>query len=305
MLRAPLLYLADQPLLKRFLSGSLARPLVRRFVAGESLSEALTALQQLNETGLSATLDYLGESVASPQDAYQATAQYIGMLHAIERHQANSNVSLKLTQLGLDIDYDLCLKNVSRVVAQAAEFKNFVRIDMESSAYTEVTLQMLRDIFAQYTNVGVVIQAYLYRSEQDIELLNSMQARVRLCKGAYNEPERVAFPKKEDTDANFIKLMQMLLSHGNYPGIATHDEAMINATCEYAEQQQISPDRFEFQMLYGIRRDLQEKLINQGYRVRVYVPFGKEWYPYLVRRLAERPANIAFVLRGVFGERSK
>ena len=197
----------------------------------------------------------------------------------------------------------MCRRNVERIVAQAAQFDNFIRIDMEGSDYTQITLAIFKEIFAAHSNVGVVIQAYLYRSEADIRELNALGARVRLCKGAYNEPAAVAFPAKADTDANYVKLMQMLLSEGNYPGIATHDERMIEATRAYATKQGIAADRFEFQMLYGIRRDLQEHLVRDGFRVRVYVPYGEEWYPYMVRRMAERPSNLLFVVGGVLRER--
>jgi proline dehydrogenase len=303
MLRGTLLYLSERPALKRVLSGRLARPLVRRFVAGETLTEAIENVKKLNAAGMTATLDYLGESVATAAEAGAAATQYIAILHGIERAGANCNASLKLTQMGLDVDQALCRRNVERIVVQAAQFDNFIRIDMEGSDYTQITLDMFKDIFVALPNVGVVIQAYLYRSEADIRDLNALGARVRLCKGAYSEPAAVAFPDKADTDANYIKLMQMLLSEGNYPGIATHDERMIEATRAYATKQGITPDRFEFQMLYGIRRDLQEKLLRDGFRVRVYVPYGEEWYPYMVRRMAERPANMLFVLGGVLRER--
>ncbi len=298
MLRGTLLYLSDQPLAKRVFGGPLAKPLVSRFVAGVGLNEALENVQKLNDAGLTATLDYLGESVSSAAEAGAAAAQYIAILHGIERSGAQCNASLKLTQMGLDVDRELCVRNVERIITQAAQFGNFIRIDMEGSGYTQVTLDIFNELFARQQNVGVVIQAYLYRSEEDIRALNKLGARVRLCKGAYNEPASVAFPEKADTDKNYVKLMQMLLSEGNYPGIATHDENMIEATRNYASQHSIPLDRFEFQMLYGIRRDLQEQLVREGYRMRVYVPYGEEWYPYMVRRLAERPANILFVLKG-------
>jgi proline dehydrogenase len=303
MLRGALLYLSERPALKRVFGGALARPLVRRFVAGETLSEAIENVTKLNATGMTATLDYLGESVGTAAEAGVAATQYIAILHAIERAGARCNASLKLTQMGLDIDRDLCRRNVERIVAQAAQFDNFIRIDMEGSDYTQVTLDIFKQIFAARKNVGVVIQAYLYRSEADIRELNALGARVRLCKGAYSEPAVVAFPEKADTDANYVKLMHMLLSEGNYPGIATHDERMIEATRAYAARQAITSDHFEFQMLYGIRRDLQEQLVRDGFRLRVYVPYGEEWYPYMVRRLAERPANILFVLGGMLRER--
>jgi proline dehydrogenase len=303
MLRGSLLYLSEQPALKRIFSGPLARPLVRRFVAGETLGDAMAAVRRLNDAGLTATLDYLGESVASAAEAGQAALQYVAILHAIERRGARSNASLKLTQMGLDVDRALCVRNLERVVAQAVQFGNFIRIDMEGSDYTQVTLDVFKDLFARHKNVGVVIQSYLYRSEADVRELSALGARVRLCKGAYSEPPSVAFPDKADTDANFVKLMQLLLSEGTYPGIATHDERMIDATREFAAREGIPPDRFEFQMLYGVRRDLQDQLVRDGYRMRVYVPYGSEWYPYMVRRLAERPSNMLFVLRGVLRER--
>jgi proline dehydrogenase len=298
MLRGTLLYLSEQPALKRVFGGPLAKPLVNRFVAGITLNEAVEAVRKLNAAGMTATLDYLGESVHSAAEAGAAAMQYVGILHAIDRAAVQSNASLKLTQMGLDVDRALCVRNVERLVAQAAQFDNFIRIDMEGSDYTQVTLDIHRDLFAKHQNVGVVIQAYLYRSEEDIRELNRMGARVRLCKGAYNEPAGVAIPDKADVDKNFVKLMQLLLSEGNYPGIATHDERMIEATRDYAARHGIATDRFEFQMLYGIRRDLQQQLVRDGFRMRVYVPYGEEWYPYMMRRMAERPANIMFVLKG-------
>jgi proline dehydrogenase len=305
MLRGSLLYLSEHQALKRIFSGPLARPLVRRFVAGETLANAMEAVRRLNDAGMTATLDYLGESVSSAEKASQSALQYIAILHAIESQGARSNASLKLTQMGLDVDQALCARNVERIVAQAGQFSNFIRIDMEGSNHTQVTLDIFKELFAQHKNVGVVIQAYLYRSEADVRELNALGARVRLCKGAYNEPPSVAFADKADTDANFVKLMQLLLSEGTYPGIATHDERMIEATREFAAREDIPADRYEFQMLYGVRRDLQEQLVRDGYRMRVYVPYGAEWYPYMMRRLAERPSNLLFVARGVLRERRR
>jgi proline dehydrogenase len=298
MLRGTLLYLSEQSALKRVFGGPLAKPLVSRFVAGETLSEAIDAARKLNAAGMTATLDYLGESVSTAAEAGVAAMQYVAILHGIERAGVQCNASLKLTQMGLDVDRALCARNVERIVAQAGQFGNFIRIDMEGSDYTQVTLDIFKDLFARHNNVGVVIQSYLYRSEADIGELNELGARVRLCKGAYNEPANVAFPDKADVDKNYVALMQMLLSEGNYPGIATHDEKMIAATRDYAARHGIGPERFEFQMLYGIRRDLQEQIVRDGYRLRIYVPYGEEWYPYMMRRMAERPANILFVLRG-------
>jgi proline dehydrogenase len=305
MLRGALLYFSEQPVLKRVFGGPLARPLVRRFVAGEDLNEAMTAVRRLNDAGMTVTLDYLGEAVSNAEEAGAAALQYIAILHAIERQGARSNASLKLTQMGLDVERALCVRNVERIIAQAERFSNFIRIDMEGSDYTQTTLDIFKELFAQHKNVGIVIQSYLYRSEADVRELNAMGARVRLCKGAYNEPPSVAFPLKADTDENYLKLMRMLLSEGTYPAIATHDERMIDSTREFAAREGISPDSFEFQMLYGIRRDLQEQLVRDGYRMRVYVPYGGQWYPYLMRRMAERPANLLFVLGGILRERRR
>ncbi len=305
MLRGTLLYLSEQSSLKRMLSGPLTRPLVSRFVAGESLNEAIESVQRLNAAGMTATLDNLGESVSTTAAAGAAAMQYIAILHAIERKGVRCNASLKLTQMGLDVDRDLCVRNVERIVAQAAQFDNFIRIDMESSAHTQITLDIFKDIFARRKNVGIVIQSYLYRSESDIRELNRLGARVRLCKGAYNEPVSVAFPDKADVDKNYVKLMQLLLSEGNYPAIATHDERVIETTRAYASKHGITPDRYEFQMLYGIRRDLQQQIVRDGYGLRIYVPYGEEWYPYTMRRMAERPANLLFVLGGVLREKRR
>jgi proline dehydrogenase len=302
MLRGAFLYASDQPTLRRVFDGPLARPLVQRFVAGTTLPEAIEAVKQLNAAGMMATLDYLGEAVRSAREAQAAAAQYIAILHGIERWSVQANASLKLSQMGLEVDHKLCRSNVERIVAQAAAFDNFVRIDMESSAHTQATLDLFQGIFARYRNVGVVIQSYLYRSEDDVRWLNQMGARVRLCKGAYNEPPAVAFPKKADVDRNYVRLMQLLLDEGTYPAIATHDERMIAATIEYAKGRQIGPERFEFQMLYGVRRDLQDRLVREGYRLRSYVPYGEQWYPYFMRRLAERPANLTFLLGGMWKE---
>ena len=301
MLRGTLLYLSERPTLKRVLGGRLARPLVRRFVAGETLAEAIENVQKLNAAGMTASLDYLGESVGTAAEAGAAAAQYIAILHGIEQAGARCNASLKLTQMGLDVDRALCRRNVERIVGQAAQFDNFIRIDMEGSDYTQTTLDLFKEVFAAHKNVGVVIQAYLYRSEADIRELNALGARVRLCKGAYSEPAAVAFPAKADTDANYVKLMQMLLSEGNYPGIATHDERMIEATRAYATKQGIAADRFEFQMLYGLRPRRWDELVAAGHRMRVYVPYGTHWFPYFYRRLRERRENIYFVLRNLFG----
>lgn len=277
-----------------------ARKLAARFVAGESLDEVLEVARKLNAEGITVTLDHLGESVSSLEEAAEARDVYLRALEAIHSGGVQGNVSLKLTQFGLDLSQTECLSNVERLVARAAELDNFVRVDMESSEYTDRTLSLVRDLFAKHRSVGTVIQAYLYRSKADIQDLCERGIRVRLCKGAYLEPAAVAFPKKQDVDANYIELMKLLLGHGTYPAIATHDEHMIAGTKMFALQRKIPRDRFEFQMLYGIRRDLQRKLVAEGYRLRLYVPFGKAWYPYYMRRLAERPANVFFILRNLF-----
>jgi proline dehydrogenase len=278
----------------------LARRLSRRFVAGETVDEALAVSQRLNSEGISVTLDHLGESVNSLEEAAAARDVYARTLDAIQTAHIEGNVSLKLTQFGIDLSAGECRANVEELVRRAASFGNFVRVDMESSEYTDRTLELVRDLHARYGAVGVVIQAYLYRSKADIERLCERRIRVRLCKGAYLEPESAAFPRKTDVDANYVELMKILLDKGNYPAIATHDEKMIEETKAYAALKKVARDAFEFQMLYGIRRDLQRKLIADGFRVRLYVPFGAAWYPYFMRRLAERPANLFFLLRNMF-----
>lgn len=276
-----------------------ARRISTRFVAGETLEEALAVCRSLNQEGITVTLDHLGESVTSLAEAAEARDVYLRVMAAIEEKGIQGNVSLKLTQFGLDLSQDQCQANVEQLVALAADHDNFVRVDMESSEYTDRTLELVRDLYAKHKAVGVVIQAYLYRSRKDTEDLCNRGIRVRLCKGAYLEPATVAFPKKPDVDKNYIELMKLLLDRGTYPAIATHDENMIEATKAYVAETKISRDAFEFQMLYGIRRDLQRKLVADGYRLRLYVPFGKAWYPYYMRRLAERPANVLFILRNM------
>jgi proline dehydrogenase len=238
--------------------------------------------------------------VTKKEDAQRATNEYVEALRLIHLNQLDSNVSLKLTQFGLGIEEEFCKSNVEEVVKTAKELNNFVRIDMEGSPYTESTLRVFTALRKQYENVGIVIQAYLFRSEKDIQNALELRARIRLCKGAYKEPPDISFKEKSGTDANFVKLMKILLPSGIYHGIATHDPAMINATKAFAKEQNIAKDQFEFQMLYGVRRDLQENLLKEGYKVRIYVPYGDEWYSYLMRRMAERPANLLFVLRNLF-----
>jgi proline dehydrogenase len=298
--RTALLYLSRQNRLKDVLSSFAGfKHITRRFIAGENIDDALEAIRDLNRQGITASFDHLGESISSEAEAAAEVREYLRVLSRIEATGINSNVSVKLTQLGLDIDEALCLNNTRRIVEEAARYGNFVRIDMEDSPKTDATLRIFRTLRAEFENVGIVIQAYLYRSEQDIKDVLSIGSRVRLCKGAYQEPPEVAFPEKADVDANFVKLMQLLLKSGIYHGIATHDEKMIAATKDFAAREQIGLDQFEFQMLYGVRRDLQLKLRREGYRVRTYVPYGEYWYPYFMRRLAERPANVWFVLKNL------
>jgi proline dehydrogenase len=299
--RSLFLFLSRQRNLRRWVETSrLAQRLSSRFVAGERLEDALRVGQRINSEGITLTLDHLGESVTSLAEASQARDVYLRALEEIHSSGVKGNVSLKLTQFGLDLSPDACRANVARLVERAAALGTFVRIDMESSEYTDRTLDLVEELHAQFPCVGTVIQSYLYRSQKDIKRLCSRRIRVRLCKGAYLEPAGVAFPSKADVDRNYIELMKLLLDEGEYPAIATHDERMITATKAYAAQAGIARDRFEFQMLYGIRRDLQRRLVAEGYRLRLYVPFGKAWYPYLMRRLAERPANVFFLARHFF-----
>jgi proline dehydrogenase len=296
-----LLFLSRRKQLRHWMeTSSTARRLATRFVAGETLEQALALSRSLNAEGISVTLDHLGESVNSLAEAATARDVYLRTLEAIHSNAIDGNVSLKLTQFGLDLSEPECRANVEQLVARATALGNFVRVDMESTGYTDRTLSLVQDLFARHGAVGTVIQAYLYRSKADIESLSDSGIRVRLCKGAYLEPATVAFPKKQDVDRNYVELMQLLLDRGTYPAIATHDENMIQATKAYAAAKNIAPSSFEFQMLYGIRRDLQRKLIAEGYRLRLYVPFGQAWYPYYMRRMAERPANVLFILRNLF-----
>lgn len=281
-------------------TSSLSRKLSKRFVAGETLEEALAVARRLNGEGITVTLDHLGESVTSLEEAAAARDVYLRTLDAIHQSGIQGNVSLKLTQFGLDLSTEQCLANVDRLVGRAREVNSFVRIDMESSEYTDRTLGIVTELYARHGAAGTVIQAYLRRSRADIERLNAAGIRVRLCKGAYLEPQSVAFPHKADVDRSYRELAELLLLKGTYPALATHDEAMIEHARRFALEHQISRDRFEFQMLYGIRRDLQRRLVAEGWRVRLYVPFGRAWYPYYMRRLAERPANVFFILRNLF-----
>jgi proline dehydrogenase len=280
----------------------LTRAMVRRFVAGDRLEDALAALGRLHAAGLRWTVDVLGESVSSTEMAEAAADRYVETLDALAAGGLEGNVSLKLTQMGLDIDPEFCVRNVSRIVDRAEETGAFVRVDMEDHTRTDATLDVARRLHARYAEVGVVIQSYLRRSASDVERLIGEGIRVRLCKGAYDEPPSVAFATKAEVDDSFAALMEQLLLHGRYPAIATHDERLIEHTIRFSSENDIGTDRFEFQMLYGVRRDLQEWLVGEGYTVRVYVPYGAEWYPYFMRRLAERPANVLFVLRNLLRE---
>jgi proline dehydrogenase len=298
MLRAGLLWLSEQPQIFRFVRrNGLAKRLASRFVAGETPDEGVAAVRELNRSGISATLDLLGESVTKAEEARHARDTYLDTLDRIRAAGVDSNVSVKLTQMGLDIAEDLAIENLSAIIARAAAHGSFVRIDMESSAYTARTLDLFRRVFhPRFGNaVGVVLQTYLHRTPQDVDDMIALGARVRLCKGAYKEPPDVAFPKKQDVDRTYATCMQRLLEDGDYPGLATHDGRLIAAARAFARAKGIPAERYEFQMLYGVRRDLQLALRRDGYRMRVYVPFGTHWYPYLMRRLAERPANLAFI----------
>ena len=297
VLRDTLLYLAQNDSVRHFvISNRAARGLSHRFVAGEALDEAIQVTRNLNQKGLHVSLDHLGENVSDEREARAAAQDFIASLQAIKQHGVDANISIKLTALGLDIAQDVCEQNVRDILTHAQSYPIFVRIDMEGSAYTERTVDMTLRMHEQFEHVGTVMQSCMYRSRKDVEQLIAHGVRVRLVKGAYKELKTVAFQNKSEVDHNYVQLMMLLLLRGNYPAIATHDEAIINATCKYAREHGIGKDAFEFQMLYGIRRDLQEKLVNQGYNVRVYVPYGSQWYPYLMRRMAERPANLVFVM---------
>ncbi len=297
MLKGTLLYLAQNRNVRNFVVHNRAtRGVSRRFVAGEVLDDAVEATRALNKRGMHVSLDHLGENVSDAKEAASAAQDYINILDRIKQAGVDANISIKLTALGLDISQELCEQNLIRILEHGQQFPIFVRIDMEGSAYTEQTVDITLRMHERFEHVGTVIQSCLYRSKKDTEQLIAQGVRVRLVKGAYKEPKSVAFQNKSEVDHNYVRLMTMLLLHGNYPAIATHDEAIINATCKYARDNGISKAAFEFQMLYGIRRDLQEKLVGQGYNMRVYVPYGSQWYPYLMRRMAERPANPVFVM---------
>jgi proline dehydrogenase len=305
MLRSALLYLSGQQQIFRFVRNNrLAKSFANRFVAGESIDTALAAVTRLNARGITASLDLLGESVHNEVEARAAGHAYVTMLDRIHEQKARANVSVKLTAMGLDVSEDLCVAIMHEILQRARDYQTFVRIDMESSEYTQRTLDLFEQrLYPGYReSVGIVLQSYLFRTFADVQRANLIKARVRICKGAYKEPETVAYPEKKDVDATYVRCMHELMLKGNYPGIATHDEAIIKEAKRFAKEKDIAPSRFEFQMLYGVRRDLQDRLVREGYRMRVYVPFGTQWYPYLMRRLAERPANVAFLTGSVFKE---
>ena len=304
MFRAFFITLSESKFLRGIAERSRAGQRVSaRFVAGLTLPDVVVATKALNAAGMRVTMDRLGESVANADQARSAAGDYMKLLDAIQQEKLDANVSVKLTGIGFDVDKALTQKLVEDMTARAASIDSFVRVDMEGSPYTQLTLDLVHAVYSRPMSkgaVGTVIQSYLYRSEKDVQELCAKGIRIRLCKGAYKEPASVAFQAKSDVDANYVKLTKILLKSGVFHGIATHDEAMIDATIRFAREEKIDASKFEFQMLYGIRRDLQEKLVKDGWGVRVYVPFGQEWYPYFMRRLAERPANALFVFKNFF-----
>lgn len=300
MLRSLLLYLSEVEFPKKLLTRfDWGRRLAARFIAGETLEEALVVIHRLRAEGFFITLDHLGENVREAAEAARARDEYLEILDRLAAERLDAHISVKLTQLGLALGEDLARENLRAIAERAAKYRTFVRIDMEGSAYTEATLRIFRALDAPRDVLGVVIQSYLRRSEKDVEELLRFGARIRLCKGAYQEPPEIAFPRKADVDANFVKLMRRMLASGGYHAIATHDRKMTRATILFASSQGISRERFEFQMLYGVRTRLQRELLKRGWRVRIYVPFGSQWYPYFMRRLAERPANLLFLIRNL------
>ncbi len=279
---------------------ALSRKLTSRFIAGSTLADGIGVLEILSSEQVLGTLDFLGENVTSLEEAARSRDSYLAALAEIERANLSATVSIKLTQFGLDFSEEACRSNVSALVQRAKAMDSRIEVDMESSEYTDRTLQMVTRLQESFGgNLRAVIQAYLYRSEADIRTLSERSIPIRLCKGAYNEPANVAFPRKSDVDTNYVSLMKLLLERGTYPAIASHDENIIREGVRHIREQKISPERFEFQMLYGIRRDLQRELVAQGFRLRLYVPYGDAWYPYFMRRLAERPANVLFLARNL------
>jgi len=300
--RSALIWLSRKEGLKEFATRfGFFKKLTTRFVAGETIDDAITYIRQINAENCTASFDHLNESVGSDAEAEAEVNEYLNILAKITETQIRSNVSIKLTQFGLGLDPELAYRNGRRVVEEARNRGNFVRVDMEDSNVTQVTIDIFKRLRAEFdlNDVGIVLQSYLRRTYADAQDLIKLPARIRICKGAYNEPPEVAFPDKKDVDANYVKVMQLLLSSGTYHGIATHDPKMIDATIDFVQREGVGKEKFEFQMLFGIRRDLQRQLARDGYNVRIYVPYGKHWYPYFMRRLAERPANVWFVLKNV------
>jgi proline dehydrogenase len=300
VLRSVLLFLSQRRGLRHWMETSpAAERLTSRFIAGNTLQQELAVCQSLDHQGILATLDHLGESVTSLAEAERSCQAYLAALDQIAERNLKATVSVKLTQLGLDFSEDACRGNVERLVIRAKSIESVVEIDMESSAYVDRTLALVYRLHEGYGSVRAVIQASLYRSESDIENLCKQQIPVRLVKGAYKEPSDIAFPDKHDVDKNYVRLMTRLFDSGTYPAIASHDEKIIGRALQYVKERNIAPDRFEFQMLYGISRDLQKRLVDAGHRLRLYVPYGDAWYPYFMRRLAERPANVVFLARNL------
>ncbi len=304
-MRAFFLFLARRVGFKHFaLRFKFFRNTASRFIAGDTLDDAVRVIKQANGRKITGTLDLLGENTLTTEDAHSACEELIGAQDRIYKEQADCNLSIKLTQIGLNLDPAFCERNLVRIAEHAKGLGNFVRVDMEDSSCTDRTLDIVQRIHRSLGNIGTVIQAYLYRSEQDTLRMMEQGIRIRLVKGAYREPEDIAFRRKKDTDANYVKLMKMLLESGPYPAIATHDASIIEAAKQFALSKNIPKDGFEFQMLYGIRRDLQQQLSLEGYNVRIYIPYGAHWYPYFMRRLAERPANVTFLIRSLLLERN-
>ncbi len=301
MMRSIFLKLSNSPGMAKWVTTHKStRRMSERFVAGDNLDQAVAAARVCNQNGMMVSLDLLGESVTNAAEARLARDAYLEIFDRIETEKLDANVSMKMTQLGLDLSDGLAQELLESIVARATQLKNFARVDMEGSAYTQRTIELVKRVRAKTSAVGVVVQAYLRRTGDDVGPLLAAGCRLRLCKGAYKEPAEIAFPAKSDVDANYVRLMKEILPSGIYHGIATHDPKMIEATKQFVAEQKISRDAFEFQMLYGIRTDLQQQLVRDGYRMRVYIPYGKDWFPYFMRRLAERPANVLFFVKNFF-----
>lgn len=300
LLRAGFLYLSRQKQLRRWIETSAhAQKRTARFIAGLELADGLRVIRELQSRGMMTSLDHLGENVTTVEEARAARDAYVSALRAIAAENLPATISVKLTALGLDLSEELCRENARTLVRLARDLQTRVEFDMEDSSYTERTLRIVHDLHEEFGSVRAVVQAYLYRTEADVEELCRRRIPVRLCKGAYREPPSIAWPSKADVDRNYVKLMRILFDRGEYPAIATHDDAIIGQTLEYVRQRGISAEQFEFQMLYGVRRTLQQEMVRKGYRLRLYVPYGTAWYPYFMRRLAERPANLIFLAKSL------